>query len=330
MRYVLAGDLGGTNTRLAIVSSDDGPRRWVAREDFRSREHTSLEELIRVFLSRTDLPVVRATFGVAGPVVAGRASITNLPWVIDAAQLQAACGLSSVTLVNDLQALAHALLVLGPEDLRTLNAGEPVRGGAMAVIAPGTGLGEAFVIWDGRRYRTYASEGGHADFAPRDSLQIGLLAHLRSRFDHVSYERVCAGPGIPNIYAYLKEHGVAPEPRSLAEQLRAASDPTPVIVAAALEEPPSALCRMALEMFVSVLAAEAGNLALKVLATGGVYLGGGIPRRILPMLAGEQFLGAFQRKGRLAQLLAHVPVHVILPPDAGLVGAAVFGLDEQP
>ena len=179
--------------------------------------------------------------------------------------------------MNDVQALAHALVVLGTDDLHTLNPGEPVRGGAMAVIAPGTGLGEAFVIWDGRRYRACASEGGHADFAPRDSLQIELLAYLRSRFDHVSYERVCAGPGIPNIYGYLKEHGAASEPRWLAEQLQAASDPTPVIVTAALQEAAPALCRMALEMFVSILGVEAGNLALKVLATGGVYLGGGFP-----------------------------------------------------
>ncbi|TMJ05320.1 MAG: glucokinase [Bacillati bacterium ANGP1] len=329
MSRVLVGDLGGTNTRLAIVSTDDGPRRWVAREDFRSRDHASLEELVRAFLSRTELQVSKATFGIAGPVVAGRASITNLPWVIDTVRLGTACGLPLVTLVNDVQALAHALLVLGADDLHTLNPGEPVRGGAMAVIAPGTGLGEAFVIWDGRRYQACASEGGHADFAPRDSLQIELLAYLRSRFDHVSYERVCAGPGIPNIYGYLKEHGAASEPRWLAEQLQAAGDPTPVIVTAALQEAAPALCRMALEMFVSILGAEAGNLALKVLATGGIYLGGGIPRRILPVLAGERFVAAFQRKGRLAQLLEHVPVHVILNPDAGLIGAAVYGLDER-
>ncbi|TMJ01848.1 MAG: glucokinase, partial [Bacillati bacterium ANGP1] len=189
MTRVLAGDLGGTNTRLAIVSTDGGPRRWVTREDFHSRDHDSLEELVRSFLSRTNHPVAKATFGVAGPVVAGQASITNLPWVIDAARLQAACGLSSVTLVNDVQALAHALLVLETADLHTLNPGEPVRDGAMAIVAPGTGLGEAFLIWDGRRYRACPSEGGHADFAPQDSLQAELLASLHSRFDHVSYER---------------------------------------------------------------------------------------------------------------------------------------------
>ena len=329
MTRVLAGDLGGTNTRLAIVSTDGGPRRWVTREDFHSRDHDSLEELVRSFLSRTNHPVAKATFGVAGPVVAGQASITNLPWVIDAARLQAACGLSSVTLVNDVQALAHALLVLETDDLHTLNPGEPVRDGAMAIVAPGTGLGEAFVIWDGRRYRACPSEGGHTDFAPQDSLQAGLLASLHSRFDHVSYERVCAGPGIAAIYAYLKDCRAGDEPEWLATQLQEASDPTPVIVTAALQEPPPALCRLALEMFVSILGAEAGNLAMKVLATGGVYLGGGIPRRILPLLAGAQFMTGFQRKGRLTPLLARVPVHVILNPDAGLFGAAVYALDER-
>lgn len=329
MTRVLVGDLGGTNTRLAIVSPDGGARRWVARADFHSREHASLEELVRAFLSQTDLPVARATFGVAGPVVAGRASITNLPWVIDAARLQLACHLSSVTLVNDVQALANALPVLGAEDLHALNPGEPVRGGAMAVIAPGTGLGEAFATWEGGRYRAHPSEGGHTDFAPRDRLQAGLLTYLHSKVEHVSYERVCSGPGIPYIYACLKEGGVAEEPRGLAEQLQAASDPAPVIVAAALQESAPALCRMTMEIFIAVLGAEAGNLALKVLATGGVYLGGGIPRRILPLLAGEQFMMAFQRKGRLTQLLAHVPVHVIVNPDAGLFGAAAYALDER-
>jgi glucokinase len=271
--------------------------------------------------------VDRAAFGVAGPVVHGRATITNLPWVIDTARLQAALDLSSVVLVNDVQALAHALRVLDVEDLRTLNRGDPVPGGTMAVIAPGTGLGEAFVIWEGQQYHAYASEGGHTDFGPTDSRQAGLLQYLRTRFDHVSYERVCAGQGISSIYAYLKESAVAEEPRWLAERLETADDPTPIIVTAALQEPVSILCRAALEMFAAVLAAEAGNLALKVLALGGVYLGGGIPRRILPVLEHAQFMTAFQRKGRLAPLLARIPVHVVLNPDAGLLGAAAYGLD---
>lgn len=327
MPHVLAGDLGGTNTRLAIVSSDRGPRRPLARQDFRSRDHESLEALIGVFLSPLHLAVDRAAFGVAGPVVEGRATITNLPWVIDAARLQAALGISSVTLVNDVQALAYALRVLDGEDLHTLNRRDPLPGGTMAVIAPGTGLGEAFVIWEGQQYHAYASEGGHTDFGPTDSRQAGLLQYLRTTFDHVSYERVCAGPGIPSIYTYLKESGVVEHSRELAERLQTADDPTPIIVAAALQEPVCVLCRMALEIFAAVLAAEAGNLALKVLALGGVYLGGGIPRRILPVLEQPQFMTAFQRKGRLAPLLARIPLRVIVNSDAGLLGAAAYGLD---
>ncbi len=326
---LLAGDIGGTNTRLAIVSIDGGPRRPLAQATLPSAAHPSLDALVRTFLDSGVHPVDRACFGVAGPVVEGRVNVTNLPWVIDAGHLQASLRLSSVRLLNDVQALAYALPLLGAKDLHTLNPGEAVAGGAMAVIAPGTGLGEAFTIWDGRRYRAYPSEGGHADFAPIDGRQIGLLQYLLTTFDHVSYERVCSGRGIPSIYAYLKESGFAEEPAWLADRLKAADDPTPVIAAAGLADPPSALCRGTMEMFASVLGAEAGNLALKVLATGGVYLGGGIPRRILSVLDGRPFIDAFRAKGRFAALLARIPVHVILNADAALLGAAAYGLDER-
>ncbi len=327
-RPVLAGDLGATHTRLAIVSAAAGPRKPLAKAEFLSTEHASLDELVQVFLSQARMPVGRAAFGVAGPVLEGRARITNLPWAIDAGHLASTGGLSSVTLLNDVQALAYALPLLEAEELHTLNPGVPVPAGPMAVIAPGTGLGEAFVISDGRRPRAYASEGGHTDFAPTDQRQIGLLQYLRTKFDHVSYERVCSGRGIPLIYAYFKESGFAEEPAWLKERLEAADDPNPVIVAAALQEPVSALCRGVLETFAAVLGAEAGNLALKVLATGGVYLGGGIPRRIIPALDGRAFIEAFRSKGRLGSLLARMPVHVILSPQAALLGAAAYGLDE--
>lgn len=325
---LLAGDIGGTNTRLAIVSVDGGPRRPLAQATLPSAAYPSLDALVCAFLAPGTPPVDRACFGVAGPVVEGRVNVTNLPWVIDAGHLQTSLGLSSVRLLNDVQALAHVLPLLGAKDLHTLSPGEPVAGGALAVIAPGTGLGEAFAIWDGRRYRASASEGGHADFAPTDSHQIGLLQSLLARFEHVSYERVCSGRGIPSIYAYLKESGFAEEPPWLAQRLKGADDPTPVIAAAALQDPASALCRGAMELFASVLGAEAGNLALKVLATGGVYLGGGIPRRILSVLDGRPFIDAFRRKGRFAALMARIPVHVILNADAALLGAAAYGLDE--
>jgi glucokinase len=272
--------------------------------------------------------VDRASFGVSGPVVDGQAEITNLPWVLDEMQLAEALGLSSVRLLNDLDAIAHAVPLLKSDDLHTLNVGQPVSGGAIAVIAPGTGLGEAFLVWDGSRYRAQASEGGHADFAPTNLLEIGLLRYLLQRFEHVSYERVCSGRGIPHIYAYLKDSGYAEEPTWLAEQLATADDPTPIIAKAALDEArPCELCVATLNTFVSVMGAEAGNLALKVVATGGVYLGGGIPPRILPALEKKPFMEAFQRKGRLSDLMAEIPVHVILDPKVALLGAACHGLE---
>ncbi len=202
--------------------------------------------------------------------------------------------------------------------------------GNMAVIAPGTGLGEAFLTWGGSRYRAHASEGGHADFAPNTPLEIELLRYLQLRFKHVSNERVCSGLGLPNIYAYLKDSGHAPEPDWLAEQLAATTDPTPIIVTAALDdERPCELCTATLNAFVSILGAEAGNMVLRVLATGGAYLGGGIPPRILPALQQEGFMQAFLHKGRMVHLMARVPVHVILNPKAALLGAACHGLETE-
>ena len=325
---LLAGDIGGTKTNLAVFSSEAGPRAPLVEKAFPSPDYPSLETLVREFLTQLDLKVERATFGVAGPVVDGRVRVTNLPWVIDERQLQETLALSSVRLLNDLEAIANSVPFLEPADLHTLNAGQPVPGGAIAIIAPGTGLGEAYLTWDGSRYRSHASEGGHTSFAPMDELEIELLRYLQARFAHVSCERVCSGIGLPNIYAYLKDSGYADEPAWLAEQLAAAGDPTPVIVNAALDgERPSELCVATLNVFVSALGAEAGNLALKVLATGGVYLGGGIPPRILPVLRQAQFMDTFRRKGRMSDLLARMPVHVILNPKAALLGTACYGLE---
>ena len=325
---LLAGDIGGTKTNLAIFSPKDGPRAPLAEATFPSAGYPSLEALVHEFLSHVDLKVDQASLGVAGPVSAGRAEITNLPWVMEETQLREALNLSSVRLLNDLAAIAHAVPFLEPEDVHTLSVGQPAPGGAIGVIAPGTGLGEAFLTWDGSRYRPHSSEGGHSDFAPNNPFEVKLLRYLLDRFEHVSYERVCSGRGLPNIYAYLKDSGYAEEPAWLAEQLAAADDPTPVIVNAALRgERRCELCVATLNTFVSVLGTEAGNLALKVLATGGVYLGGGIPPRILPALEQERFMEAFRRKGRMSDLLARVPVHVILNPKVALLGVACHGLE---
>ena len=325
---ILAGDIGGTKTNLAIYSSEAGPRAPLVEATFPSGEYPSLETLAREFLAGVDLPVDRGAFGVAGPVVSGQATITNLPWVMDEEQLRESLNLSAVRLLNDLVAVAHSIPVLDGMDLHTLNQGEAEPGGAIAVVAPGTGLGEAYLTWDGGRYRARASEGGHASFAPDTPVQLDLLRFLLGRFEHVSCERVCSGKGLPNIYAFLKESGRAEEPDWLAEQLAEADDPTPVIVRAALDgDRPCDLCVVTLNTFVSILGSEAGNVALKVLATGGVYLGGGVPPRILSALDSGRFTAAFQNKGRLADLLGRIPVHVILNPKAALLGAACYGLD---
>ena len=324
---LLAGDVGGTKTDLAVYSAEKGPREPLARGELPCADYPSLGAVLRAFLARIDLPVDTACIGVAGPVIAGRARITNLPWAIDAAGLAEELGLRAVHLLNDLEAIGLAVSVLEPADVRTLSAGERSPGGAVAVIAPGTGLGEGFLTWDGSRYRAHPSEGGHADFAPASSAEVGLLQYLWQRYDHVSVERVCSGLGIPNLYDYHLSAGHAPESPGVAARLAASADRTPIIVETALDPiDPCPLSVMALETFVSILGAEAGNLALKVLATGGVYVGGGIPPRILPLLEGEHFLQAFRRKGRFAELLARVPVHVIVTR-AGLLGAASYGLE---
>lgn len=322
---LLAGDIGGTKINLAVFAED--PHRPLVEATFYSADYNSLEAAARAFLSQIDLQVNWGCFGVAGPVVARRARVTNLPWEMEETQLAQVLDLRDVHLLNDLEAIANAVPILEKEDLLTLNDRPPAERGAIAIVAPGTGLGEAFLTWNGTHYEAFPSEGGHTDFAPADDLQIGLLRYLQERYGHVSWERVCSGLGLPNVYAYLKHSGYAPEPPWLADELSTVFDATPVIVGNALdEEKRCALCVATLELFVSILGAEAGNLALKTLATGGVYLGGGIPPRIIPALRGPAFLTAFQNKGRFSELLARLPVHVILNAKAALLGAARYGL----
>jgi glucokinase len=327
MTYLLAGDIGATKTSLAVFSSEKGFRTPLAEATFHSSDYSGLDQVVREFLAQTSLTIDRASFGVPGPVRGGRVTLTNLPWVLDASHLQQVLGLRSVRILNDLEALADAVPVLEPADLHQLQRGQADAGGTIGVIAPGTALGEAFLTWDGSSYRAYPSEGGHTDFGPTDALERDLLRFLQEQFEHVSYERICSGIGLPNIYAYLKASRGGIEPPWLTEQFKAADDPTPIILNAALQGT-SDLCVATLNTFVSILGAEAGNLALKVLATGGIYVGGGIPPRILSALATGRFIQAFQRKGRHANLLKRVPVHVITNPEAGLLGAARHGFED--
>lgn len=325
---VLVGDIGGTKTILAVFSNELGPRQPLVEKTYHSSYYASFEAMVGDFLKEVKVEVARACFGVAGPVVAGRARVTNLPWMVDKAVLQSAFNLSPVDLLNDLESVAYAIPILTSEDINTLNPGMPVPGGSIAVLAPGTGLGEGYLTYEHGYYCAHASEGGHASFAPVGELQMGLLSYLnRNGHKHVSFERVCSGgPGIPNLYAYLKATGLE-EPNWLTEQLSSCQDPTPVIFAAAHD--PSRPCQLAsatVELFVAILGAEAGNLALKILATGGIYLGGGISPRIIKDLQAPAFLEALRSKGRFRQLLTNMPVHVILNSKAGLLGVAAYGL----
>lgn len=329
---LLAGDIGGTKTNLAVFSTEDenGWREPLAEATFPSSRYPSLEALVEDFQAQHHFTIERASFGVAGPVVNGRATITNLPWVLEEQHLKKALGIPVVRLLNDLMAIAHGVPYLRADDLYTLNAGHPIEHGAIAVVAPGTGLGEAFLTWDGGRYHPHTSEGGHADFAPADELQLNLLRYLQLRYTHVSFERVCSGKGLPNIYAFLKESGLATEPAWLAEALARTKDPTPVIVDNALDKDHACeICTMTLQFFVSILGAEVGNMALKVLATGGVFIGGGIPPRILPFLSEGRFMQAFLRKGRLSDILIPIPVYVIRNPNIALLGAARHGFESD-
>jgi glucokinase len=323
---LLAGDIGGTKTVLALFSREAGPHQILEKKKYRSKKYDSLDSIVQEFVAEFGAEIEAASFGVAGPVQHNRVQVTNLPWIVDGAALSQALAGAPVHLLNDLQAIANAVPILEGEDLHTLQAGDADPQGAMGVIAPGTGLGEAFLVWNGRHHQAYPSEGGHTDFAPRNTLEFGLLQYLRQKYNRVSYERVCSGIGIPNIYAYLRDSGQTPEVEAVTAQLAEADDWTPIIVAAAVTGQ-SPLCQATLDLFISILGAEAGNLALKLLATGGIYLGGGIPPRILPQIEASDFLSSFQRKGRFAPLLARMPVHIILSPQAALYGAARDALE---
>jgi glucokinase len=324
---ILAGDVGGTKTVLALFACSGGNVHAVREEAFSSREHASIEDVLARFLKAgADVHLEAACLGVAGPVMGGKSETTNLPWLLDEKALAVSTGAPRVRLLNDLEATAYGVLFLRGEEVSQLNArvqGE--RAGNVAVIAPGTGLGEAMLYWDGMHYHPIASEGGHADFAPRTDEEIELLRYLRARFGgHVSYERVLSGPGIYNIYCCLRDTGYAAEPPWLAEKL-ATGDPTPIIaeLGVAGAHP---LCVKTLEMLGSLLGAEAGNLALKCLAVGGVFVGGGIGPKVLPVLQNGSFMCAFVDKGRFAELMGSIAVSVVLNPRTPLLGAAHFAL----
>lgn len=324
---LLVGDIGGTKTDLAIYSRESDVNSPLVRKQFHSADYLTLQAMVAEFLSNAKLPVNQAAFDVAGPVINRRVVTTNLPWVMDEVSLASDLKLKSVHLMNDLEAVARAVPGLRQTDVVTLNAGEPIPQTAIAVIAPGTGLGESFLIWNGSHYVPQSSEGGHANFAPSDSRQIQLLEHLISSLAHVSVERVCSGIGIPNIYEYLRDVHRVEESPEIGRRIASAEDRTKTIVESAIDpRSASPLCRATVEMFVSILASEAGNLALKVLATGGVYLAGGLAVHTISVLQQPEFMEAFANKGRFSELMRRIPVHIIVT-NAALQGVATYGLE---
>jgi glucokinase len=316
-RMILAGDIGGTKTHLAIFQDHN----LMFQKSFPSQHYTNLETLITEFLKGYQAAFIeRACFAIAGPVIDGVCHTTNLPWIVEGDALAKTLQISQVTLLNDLEANAWAIAILPSAAFHTLHSGSGKKKGNRAIISPGTGLGEAGLYWDGKHHTPFAGEGGHCEFAPRNSLQMDLCRFLWQSFGHASYERILSGPGLHNIYLFFKKEIGRSEPDWLRDEM-AQNDPAAVITRHALNQT-AELCVDTLNLFLSILGAEAGNLALKFMATGGVYLGGGIPPKILPLLKEPLFLTNFFDKGRFQSLLTTIPVHVILDDTACLKGAA--------
>jgi glucokinase len=347
MTILLAGDIGGTKTilRLAKATPTDDPNHpdltTIYEARYVSGEHPDLVPMVRLFLSEaaqatgTMYEPETACFAIAGPVVNNTSSLTNLSWVLDGDRLAQELAIAQVHLMNDFAAVGYGVLGLAPEDLRPLQDREPQLNAPIAVIGAGTGLGEGFVIYQGDRPQVYPSEGGHADFAPRNELEFQLLKYLLEKFQvtRISVERVVSGQGIVAIYQFLRDRQIATESLEIAEIIRTweremgqaekSVDPAAAIALAALEERDH-LCEQTMQLFVSAYGAEAGNLALKLLPYGGLYIAGGIAAKNLPVMESGAFLQAFMDKGRVSALLDQVPLYVVLNPQVGLVGAALY------
>lgn len=315
---ILAGDIGGTNTRLAFFEGT----KLVAEEKFPSKDHKSLEEIVQIFLKSQKHQVSKACFGVAGPVVDGKCKATNLPWLVDVLNLRGVCGTCSVFLLNDLETKAYGIRVLKEEEIFVLHKGDPTQKGNQALIAAGTGLGEAGLYFDGKDHHPFSCEGGHADFAPRNELEIELFYFLKKKLKHLSYERIVSGPGIHLLYRFLTEMGKENESPEVRKAMK--NEPPPLVIskmAAKIKDP---ACVRAIEWFLSLYGAEAGNLALKMMSLGGFYIGGGIAPNLIEEMKSGEFLSSFMSKGRFQPLLESMPIYVILNDDASLLGAAYF------
>lgn len=320
---VLVGDVGGTKTQVAIAQDHktqwqlSNPRRYA------SQDYPGLGEILTDYLAGLEQRPTAAALAIAGPVADDRSAATNLPWRLDARRLETATGIARVRLLNDLEATAWGILGLGEDQCLRLQAGDATARGNVAVVAPGTGLGQAGLFWDGQRHHPFATEGGHTDFAPRDAREFALLEYLKTRFGRVSWERVVSGMGIANLYGFLhQESGARHHPRM--QQTLAHQGDIAAMVAELAAAGDCAICRQTMDWFALLLGREAGNTALKLMARGGVYLAGGILPKNLALIRSDGFLQGFLDKGRMRGLLAAMPVHLVIEDRVALIGAARF------
>lgn len=326
---ILATDIGATNARVAAFDLEGNRLNCVVETVYKAAEHKGLSEVLKDFISSNGVMVDRACIGAAGPVRQGTIKIVNLDWTINSKEVAQQLRLPCVGLINDLEAFAYGITVLSNSDFVTLQEGNhPNPTGNTAVIAAGSGLGEAGMYWDGVRQHPFPCEGGHADFAARNDIEIELLRYLKKRHEHVSVERILSGPGIRNVYEFLRDTKTEEEPAWLADQMKAATDVPALISQLALEHK-ARICERTMEIFVSVYGAEAGNCALKFMSTGGMYVGGNIAVKALPLLKQPHFMDAFLGKGRMRPLLEDMPVKVVLNDDAGILGAAHYTLVQK-
>jgi glucokinase len=330
---ILALDIGATKTNSALFSARSGERFHMipghTPKHFLNDRCSGPEEIIASCLKAAKKPVEMVVFAVAGHVTPGMAQLTNIPWAIRTSSLQRQFHIPRAAILNDLEAIAYGIPFLKSGDIQVIHKRRPATKAARAVIAPGTGLGESLVTWSDGRYTVHATEGGHCDFAPTDTMQIELLQFLRKQYDHVSYEHVCSGPGLHNIYLFLRDVKKLKEPIWLSRLLAKEQYPAKSIVSGALaKDRSSEICRQAVQLFISILGAEAGNLALKILPKGGLYIGGGIVPRIYKFLQNGQLLTAFKNKGRMSHVVNTFPVNIIMNPYTALFGAAYFGFNK--
>lgn len=318
----LAGDIGGTKTHLALYQNKEGKVVSIKDQKYPSQDYPNLRTIVKEFLEGESVSISRACFGIAGPVKQGKSQATNLPWLVDTEKISTEVGIEKVALINDLEANAYGLKMLSEDEFYILNKGELKAEGNQAMVSAGTGLGEAGIYFDGKGYHPFACEGGHCDFAPRNDLEDDLLKYLRAKYKHVSYERILSGPGLYNVFKFLIETKRETEKPDVLEEIKQGDSPK--IISNLGVEGKSSACAHTLKIFSSIYGAETGNVALKMLSLGGIFLGGGIAPKILGVLKEGEFMKSYKGKGRFADLLEAIPVKVVLNDNTALLGSMYF------